>query len=364
MSSHNTMLLGTRKGLLIFQRNGAGWHMTGHHFPGMAVVYAMHDPRTGMLWASLNHGHWGQKLHRSPDWGAHWEEITVPKYPEGAVNKDNTPATLRYLWTIAGGGEDRPNRLYVGTEPGGLFRSDDGGETFELIESLWNDPSRMTHWFGGGFDYAGIHSIIVDPRDSNRVQIGISCAGVFETTDDGATWRPTNTGLLATYLPDPHVEVGHDPHFVVAAPTNHDVMWQQNHCGIFKSIDGGHNWISVSKEGDTAHFGFVIAVDEQSPDTAWVVPATNDDVRMARGGALCVCRTSDGGATWTEQRNGLPQENCYDVVFRHALDVTGSTLAFGSTTGNLFMSEDHGDSWRAVSNYLPPVYSVRFATKE
>lgn len=363
MTSHNTLLLGTRKGLMTYRNDGSGWKPTGRMFPGQPVSYAMHDDRNNTLWACIDHGHWGQKLHRSRDAGATWEEVPAPKYPEGSLLREDTPATLRYMWSMAGGGADRPQRLYIGTEPGGLFRSEDGGDSFELVESLWNHPSRVAgKWFGGGRDEAGIHSIIVDPRDSAHVQIGISCAGVFETTDDGATWNPTNTGLIADFLPDPTVEVGHDPHFLAAASSDPNMMWQQNHCGIFRSTNGGHEWSAVSAAGNTAHFGFAIAVDEADPHTAWVVPVQSDGQRMAVDGALCVCRTADGGATWTELREGLPQDGAFDVVFRHGLDITGSTLAFGSTTGNCFISEDRGDSWTTLSNYLPPVYSVRFAS--
>ncbi|MBS1911450.1 MAG: glycosyl hydrolase [Bacteroidetes bacterium] len=363
MSSHNALLAGTRKGLLLFERNGNGWHATAQWFGGQPVSYSMHDPRTNTLWACLDHGHWGQKLHRSRDWGTTWEEVKAPAYPEGAEIKAGTPATLRYIWSIGAGGTDRPNTVFLGTEPGGLFRSDDGGDSFTLVDSLWNHPSRQESWFGGGRDYAGIHSIITDPRDSNRQLIGISCAGVFETTDDGATWAPINKGLRADYLPNPDVEVGHDPHLLAMAPNNPDVLWQQNHCGIFRSTDGGRQWEQVSTEGNDAHFGFAIAVDERNPDRAWVVPAQSDGARMAIGGALRVCRTDDGGRTWTTFTNGLPQQTCFDVVYRHALDVSGDTLAFASTTGNMFISEDGGNSWHEQANYLPPVYSLRFASR-
>lgn len=363
MTAHNMLLVGTRKGLVAYERSGDDWRITRRAFPGQPVSYAMHDPRSNTLWACLDHGHWGQKLHRSRDWGETWQEIAAPKYPEGAQIKEGTPAALRYLWCMAGGGDDRPERIYIGTEPGGLFRSDDGGDTFEIVTSLWDHPSRMTQWFGGGRDHPGIHSVVVDPRDSSHVFVGISCAGVFETTDDGASWAPANKGLTADFLPDPNVEVGHDPHLLVAAPTDPDKLWQQNHMGIFRSVDGSKSWQACSREGETAHFGFAIAVDETNSETAWVVPATSDGERMSVAGALCVCRTDDGGASWTTLTAGLPQHDSYDIVFRHGLDVSGNTLAFGSTTGNLFISGDRGDSWTTLSNYLAPIYSVRFATK-
>jgi len=360
---NTVLILGTRKGLLQLEKHGGRWQVVRQSFIGDPIAYSMYDPRNGMLWACIDTGHWGQKLQRSKDWGETWEEVATPQYPEGAEISEGTPATLRYLWTMAPGGDDRPERLYIGTEPGGLFRSDDGGESFQLVEGLWNHPSRPG-WFGGGRDYAGIHSIIVDPRDSRRVLTGISCAGVFETTDDGATWRPINKGLKADFLPDPDAEVGQDPHLVVASPTDPDRLWQQNHCGIFRSIDGGQNWEKVSQKDGPANFGFAIAVDQRAPDTAWVVPAESDARRTTINGALCVSRTEDGGATWTDLREGLPQSACYDVVFRHALDVSGDMVAFGSTTGNTFISENRGDSWTEVGGYFPPIYSVRLAARQ
>lgn len=355
------LLLGTRKGLLHFTNTQGRWAFVRHSFLGTPVSYAAVDPRTGIWWACLDHGHWGQKLHRSKDAGVNWEEVPAPKYPEGEEVKAGVPATLRYLWVFQHGGLDQPKRLYLGTEPGGLFRSDDGGDTWELVRALWDQPTRKEGWFGGGRDHPGIHSVVVDPRDSRRVLIGISCAGVFETTDDGATWKPINRGLRADYMPDPSAEVGHDPHLLAACAGHPDALWQQNHCGIFRSADGGAQWQDISQPGGPARFGFAIAADPKDPLTAWVVPAIADETRVAFGNALCVCRTRDGGATWERLSRGLPQEHCYDVVYRHALDQCGDTLAFGSTTGNVFISADRGESWESLGSYLPPIYSVRFA---
>jgi hypothetical protein len=360
MASTSTLILGTRKGLFILELSNGEWNVVRTAFAGAPVPYAMRDHRTGTLWASIDHGHWGQKLHRSDDGGETWEEVTAPKYPEGEELKEGVPAATRYLWVLAPGGDDEPNRFYIGTEPGGLFRSDDAGRTFSLVESLWNHPTRREQWFGGGRDYPGIHSIWVDPRDSRRVLTAISCAGVFETIDDGASWNPRNKGLRADFLPNPDAEVGQDTHYMAACASHPDVLWQQNHCGIFRSTDGATSWNHISQEGGPAYFGFAIAADEHDPDTAWVVPADSDERRMAIGGALCVSRTTDGGTTWTTLRNGLPQENCYDVAFRHALDNRGDRLAFGTTTGNVFVSDDRGDTWKCIGNYFPPVYSVRF----
>lgn len=356
-----TLLLGTRKGLLILERGTGGWTLKHEAHSGVPVSYAMRDRRTGTLWAGLEHGHWGSKLQRSRDGGATWEGVDAPAYPEGTEVKPGKPAALEYIWCIAEGGETKRDRLYIGTNPGGLFRSDDGGEHFELVRSLWDHPSRPDRWFGGGRDTPGIHSVLVDPRDEDRVLVAISCAGVFESTDDCASWAPRNSGLNADFLPNPASEVGHDPHFVALCPSNPDVIWQQNHIGIFRSTDGAKRWTEISQPNGPAKFGFAIAVHAHRPETAWVVPAISDMQRMAIGGGLMVCRSDDGGKSWTEQRNGLPQQMSYDVVYRHALDLQGESLAFGSTTGNVFFSADGGESWECIGNHLPPVYSVRFA---
>ncbi len=358
--SKDHMVLGTRKGIIVAERKGSDWRITYDALPGIPVPFATLDPRTGTLWATLDHGHWGQKLSRSEDMGRTWNEVTAPKYPEDALVKPDVPATCRYLWVFQPGAADQDGRLYIGTEPGGLFISDDDGASWNLNEPLWNVPERMEGWFGGGRDFAGIHSILIDPRDSQRILIGISCAGVYETTDGGSSWALRNKGMRADFLPDPNAEVGQDPHIVVMCDGQPDALWQQNHCGIFRSTDGAQNWTDVTQKDGLANFGFAAAVDARDPDTAWVVPAISDEVRMACDGALCVCRTQDGGASWEALREGLPQEHAYDIVFRHALDLDGDRLAFGSTTGNVYTSDDRGDSWRPLGRNLPPVYSVRF----
>ncbi|MCB0619974.1 MAG: hypothetical protein KDC43_09100 [Saprospiraceae bacterium] len=356
----STLLLGTRKGLVVYRHQNGQWAMQDVHFPGVPVSIAYADERNGVWWACLDHGHWGVKLHRSADRGANWEEVTAPAYPEGAEIKPGEPAHTRYLWAMQQGGRRHPDRLWVGTEPGGLFRSDDGGREFQLVESLWNHPSRENNWFGGGRDHAGIHSVVVDPRDENHVYVGVSCAGVFESVDAGKTWAVRNKGLRADFLPDPEAEVGHDPHLLVASPANPDVMWQQNHCGIFRSVDGGRLWTDISEKDGPASFGFAIAVADDDPDQAWVAPAVSDMHRLAIDRSLCVCRTDDGGKSWKTLRHGLPQGHSFDIVYRHALACSGDGLAFGTTTGNLFFSADRGERWQVINNYLPMVHSVLF----
>ena len=358
----STILLGTRKGLIAYRSRNGRWQVENLSFEGQPVSIAYADPRDGTWWACLDHGHWGVKLHRSADRGGNWTEVPSPAYPEGEEVKDGVPAATRYIWSMAHGGTKQVSRLWLGTDPGGLFISDDGGDSFRLVESLWRHPSRKTHWMGGGRDQPGIHSIVVDPRDEDHIHIGISCAGVFESMDAGNSWQVRNNGLKAEFLPDPDTNIGHDPHILVAAPTNPDILWQQNHCGIFRSTDSGNTWLDVSQPEGPARFGFAIAVADDDPNQAWVAPADSDMVRAAIKGALCICRTDDGGKTWKEFRKGLPQENCFDIVYRHAMAIAGDALVFGTTTGNLFFSPDRGANWLTLNNYLPMIYSAQFAT--
>jgi photosystem II stability/assembly factor-like uncharacterized protein len=352
------------------------------------VNFLARDPSTGTLWALLGHGHWGAKLSRSLDGGKSWADAPQVKYPEGARylgteipgEDDVAPkgpiyrtATLLKLWTIAFGAR---GRIYVGTIPGGLFVSEDGGESFELNRPLWNHESRggdlftgdgtgKTDWFGTpaseGEFAAGIHSIVVDPGNPNRILVAVSTAGVIESTDGGKTWRSRNKGLINDYAPNPEAEWGHDPHYVVLCQGQPDHVWQQNHCGVFYSSDGAATWKRVSDQSHGAHFGFPIAADAKDGRVAWIVPGRSDQQRMAIDGGLFVARTEDAGQSWQQLREGLPQENAYDVVYRHALDNSGDRLAFGSTTGNLYVSENRGDGWQCIGNNFPPIYSVRFA---
>ncbi len=367
------LLLGTRKGLFVYRRDQDGYVPVHHAHQGAPVVYAFVDERDGTMWASLDHGHWGVKLHRSRDGGATWDEVDAPAYPEGAEyrpgfpNDDEAtnprepvPAVTKLIWVMAAGHPDRPGELWAGTQPGGLFVSRDGGDSWSLIEGLWSHPSRR-FWFGGGMDEEAIHSILVDPRNPDRILIAISCAGVLETVDGGETWELRNDGMRGDFLPDPTSNVGQDPHLIDWCHDHPDAIWQQNHADVFRSTDGARTWRSVGNKEGPAWFGFPVAADEHDPDTAWIVPGASDMVRIAWNERLIVCRTTDGGESWQVLDRGLPESPCYDVVYRHALAKRGDDLVFGTTTGNVYASDDRGDSWTVLGNNLPPVYSVRFA---
>ena len=177
------ILLGTAKGLIVYKRSSVGWEYHKELFLGVPVSIALSDPHTGHWWVCLDHRHWGPKLQYSKDLGETWLEVNAPKYPEGSEITPGVKASLRYIWNIAFG--VNTGTMFIGTEPGGLFVSHDHGNSFKLVQSLWDHPSRPEHWFGGGRNYAGIHSIVIDPTDSNHYYVGVSCAGVFETKDDG-----------------------------------------------------------------------------------------------------------------------------------------------------------------------------------
>lgn len=364
-----SLWIATRKGLFRARHDGGVW--TLEHPPAFLaqpVSMVLQDPRDGAVYAALALGHFGVKLHRSDDDGATWSEIAAPSFafavPEGTGDEALAAAPkLELLWALEPGGADEPGRLWCGTIPGALFRSDDRGETWEVVRSLWDRPERAA-WFGGGYDQPGIHSIAVDPRDATRVTVGVSCGGVWTSGDSGATWEVRTSGMYAAYMPPESREQAEvqDPHRLVACPADPDTWWVQHHNGIFVTEDAGRSWRDRPAARPSS-FGFAVAVHPDDPKTAWFVPGVKDEVRVPVDGRFVVTRTRDGGESFELLSDGLPEEAAYDIVFRHALDVApdGRTLACGSTTGNLWVSDDGGDRWHALSTHLPPVYAVRFA---
>jgi hypothetical protein len=352
----------TRKGLFEFHRRSPGeWSVARTSFLGSPVSMTLCDPRDGALYAALDLGHFGCKLHRSDDGGASWTEMASPSYA-GEDASEADPPSLKLIWTLEPGGADEPGVLWAGTIPGGLFKSDDRGQSWALVRGLWDDPRRKT-WFGGGYDKPGIHSVLVHPQDSRRITVAISTGGVWESTDGGATWTLGGEGLRAAYLPpeQAHDQVHQDIHRLARCRDAPDHLWIQHHNGVFASKTGYARWQEL--EPPVSGFGFAVAAHPAKPGTAWFAPAVKDEFRYPKDGKLVVNRTDDGGATFATLSDGLPQSDAYDLIYRHGLDVdaTGERLAMGSTTGGLWFSEDGGDRWTGVEARLPPIYAVRFA---
>jgi len=358
----NELLVSTKKGLFHFIPKEAGYKLQSVSLLAENVTNA-HVDRDGTWYAALSLGHFGCKLRRSTDRGETWTECAVPAYPEGETvprgdGKPPDPASLKLIWIL----ESTPGTLWAGTLPGGLFRSSDRGDSWELVRSLWDRPERAM-WFGGGADHPGINSICVDPRDRNRMSLGVSCGGVWQTADGGQSWEQTANGMFAEYMPpemreNPNIQDVHRMAQCQAAP---DQLWVQHHNGVFRSLDGGRNW-TVLDNVPPSVFGFAVAAHPRQADTAWLVPAVKDERRIPVDGKVVVSRTRDGGKSWQVLRNGLPQEDAYDLVYRHALaiDDSGDRLAFGSTTGGLWHTRDGGDTWSQVPARLPPVFAVQF----
>jgi photosystem II stability/assembly factor-like uncharacterized protein len=350
------MLAATRKGLLQLMRKNGGWSVERTSFAGIPVTAALHDARDGTLYAMLKHGHFGAKLHRSDEQGRTWTELPAPAFPADAAGSP----TLFQVWALEAGGAAEPGRLWAGALPAGLFVSSDRGEHWQHVGALWNVPEREK-WFGGGYDDAGIHTISPDPRDPKRVFVAISCGGVWDSADGGKSWRLRGDGMVATYMPPELAgqKETQDPHRVARCAAAPDTMWMQHHCGNFRSTDAGATWTPLKLPVDD--FGFAVAAHPKDPLTAWFVPAIKDELRVPRDGALAVTRTRDGGRTFESFRNGLPQRDAFDLIYRHGLDVdeAGTRLAMGSTTGSLWVSENAGEAWQLVNAHLPPIYAVR-----
>jgi hypothetical protein len=357
------IFVGTHKGLFELARSGGAWDIVGAQFLGDPVSSVLAEPG-GAVYAALDLGHFGAKLWRRESKGGAWRELAVPAFPPKPedAGEDPHPWSLGKIWALEPGGV--AGRLWAGTMPGGLFRSDDSGESWSLNEVLWRMPERW-QWTGvAGGAQPGIHSVLVDPRDPADIRIGISTAGMWASADAGASWRLINRGMYAEYMPperreDPIVQ---DIHRLARCAAHPETVWCQHHNGVFRSTDAGANWREVTAI-QPSKFGFAVAAHPRDPDTAWFVPAVKDEKRIPVDGKVVVARTRDGGASFELLRSGLPQRHAYDLVLRHALDVdaSGRMLAFGSSSGGLWISENDGDSWTMPEIRLPPILTVRFS---
>ncbi len=359
----------SRKGLFTVHADQNGWALSEPDFLGDNCSAVLRHPVSGAIYVALDHGHFGVKLHRSRDGGNHFDEIPCPTYPPVDDKEEpwvdmmgrTIPDSLQLIWCLEAGHATQGERLWAGTIPGGLFRSDDGGDSWQLVESLWNDPLRRK-WFGGGMDFPGIHSISIHPDSGEDITIAVSCGGVWRSRDDGDSWACIGEGMRAEYAPpdsadDPAIQ---DVHRMVRCQSKPEIMWIQQHSGIYRSTDAGHNWQMLADVKPSA-FGFPVVAHPADSDTAWFVPEIKDERRIPVDGKVVINRTNDGGKSFVTFGDGLPNNLAYDLVYRHSLDIDGSgqVLVMGSTTGSLWISEDGGEHWSTISNHLPPIYALR-----
>ena len=359
-----TLLLATRKGLFVLRGQDADWRIAAHHFAGDPVSQVMTDPRNGHWYAALRLGHFGAKLRKSTDQGLNWIDVGTPAFPPkpnlGPLAEDPTPWNVELIWSLTPGAASEPHVLWAGCMPAGLFKSEDLGQSWTLNTALWEDPRRL-HWMGGGNDYPGMHSVLLDPRNPGHIRVAISCGGVWQSLDGGASWELTADGMKADYLPagseqDPNTQ---DPHRMVQCRAQPDVLWVQHHCGLYRSTDGGRYWHGIAPPAPSG-FGFAVACDPEDPLRAWFVPAKADAYRYPVEGKMVVTRTDDGGASFKVLDQGLPAADAYHLVYRHGLALAPDrqTLAMASTTGGLWISPDAGEHWHCVSRDMPPVAAL------
>ncbi|MFI8992899.1 WD40/YVTN/BNR-like repeat-containing protein [Streptomyces sp. NPDC053542] len=353
------LAVGTRKGLFIGRRRRGRWELSEPHFPAQAVYSIGIDTRraTPRLLAGADSAHWGPSVFHSDDLGESWVEPAHPavKYPE------YTESSLERVWQLQPAGPAAPDVVYAGTEPGALFRSEDGGESFELVRPLWEHPSH-DQWVPGGGGLA-VHTVITDPRTADAVTVAVSTAGVFRTLDGGASWSPSNSGVKAVFLPDPDPEFGQCVHKIAQDSVNRDRLYLQNHWGVYRSDDAGGKWTDIGS-GLPSDFGFAVAAHPHRGDVAYVFPITADMDRVPAEHRCRVFRTSDAGASWEALSAGLPQEDHYGTVLRDALcvdDADPAGVYFGNRNGEVFASADDGDSWQQLAAHLPDVLCVRAA---
>jgi photosystem II stability/assembly factor-like uncharacterized protein len=343
-------LVGTRKGLFVLKGDAdrRNWQADGPLLDGWGVYHATVDSRTGTFYAAVNHHTYSPNVQRSTDGGKTWErskQIGLPEWSELTVNA---------VWHIEQGPAEKLETLYLGADPGLLFRSDDGGKSWEPNRGILDHPTR-DQWFPGAGGLC-CHSIQLDPSDPQRMYVGITSAGTFRTIDEGETWTPHNKSVAADFLADPYPEVGQCVHKLLLHPAQPERLWQQNHCGVYRSDDGAESWERLDGNGLPSGFGFPIMLDPMDPDTAYVIPETSPEYHYSPNGRLSVYRTRDKGQTWKPMSDGLP-EQAWAAVLREATAFDTDSLYFGTQSGSFFALSD-GDTWVEAARHLPPILSV------
>jgi BNR/Asp-box repeat len=387
------VLAGTHKGAFILTSDGKreNWQVSGPHFAGWELYHLKGSPADpNRIYASQTSGWFGQIIQRSDDGGKTWFQPGTPpgettgpgSMPKGDSNKfaydtsaesgapltthqwyDGTqhPWEFKRVWHIEPSLTD-PDTVYAGVEDAALFKSTDGGKSWHELAGLRGHGTGPKWQPGAGG--MGLHTIILDPKNPNRIYIAISAAGAFRTEDGGKTWTPINQGLRSEYIPDPKAEVGHCVHHVAIHPAKPDTLFMQKHWDVMRSDNAGTLWHEVSGNLPT-DFGFVIDVHAHQPETIYVVPIKSDSEHFPIDGKLRVYRSKSGGNEWEPLTKGLPQEDCYVNVLRDAMCVDtleDCGIYFGTTGGQIYVSPNGGDTWRPIVHNLPAVLSVEVQT--
>lgn len=373
------LFVGTRKGGFIFSgdRKRKDWKVSGPHFKGWGVMHMQLDPRDGRLHAAAEHAAYGPSTHYSDDFGKTWTQAKeAPAFaqpseagrplgtpdeardPEAAQDK---PEKVIKVWNITPGRADEPGVLYAGIEPAALFKSTDRGETWAVNTGLHNHPHRPT-WYPGAGGLC-LHTIVLDPHDHKRMYLGISTGGCYRTDDGGLTWQPRNKNVRADFMPDKFPEYGQCLHKMAMHPSQPGVLYQQNHCGVYRSDNAGDDWIDIGDGKLPSRFGFPVAVHPHEPKTVYVVLEESDAYRVSVDGKFSVWRSKNGGDSWKRLSQGLP-ERAHLVALREAMatdTLDDAGVYVGTSTGQVFASRDAGDSWSLMADYLPSVLSVEAA---
>ncbi|MBI2763537.1 MAG: exo-alpha-sialidase [Chloroflexi bacterium] len=354
MAERLALLVGTPKGVFVLEGDARrrDWALRGPLCEGWPIHDVCVDPGSGALLAGGGSPWYGPAIWRSEDLGETWTHSG-----EGLTYGDDGPG-VKTVWNVS----VARDAIYAGVEPAGLFQSVDGGRTWAHIEGLTNHPTRP-EWQPGNGGLI-LHSIVPHPTDGNRLWVGISAVGVFETRDGGATWETRNHGVRADFHPEVYPEFGQCVHKVVMAADGDEHLYQQNHCGVYRSVDGGRHWEEITA-GLPSQFGFPMTAHPRDPRTVWTIPLTPPELgRYMPEASAAVWRTHDGGDSWVRSGEGLPQRNAFIGVLREAMAVDSLHpvgVYFGTSTGQLYGSPDEGATWRLLADNLPPIWSVEAA---
>ncbi|MBA2670434.1 MAG: exo-alpha-sialidase [Gemmatimonadetes bacterium] len=364
------VLVGTRKGAFVLTSDGKRerWEVSGPHFGGWEIYHLKGSPvDPNRLYASQSGGWFGQVIQRSEDGGETWQPMGNDFRYEGPPGThqwyDGTPHPWEFtrVWHLEPSLAD-PDTVYAGVEDAALFRSTDGAQTWQELAGLRGHGAGPSWQPGAGG--LCLHTILLDPSDSDRIFVAISAAGTFRTDDAGKTWRPINNGLHSDFMPDPDAEVGHCVHRIAMHRSRPGVLFMQKHWDVMRSDDAGESWHEVSGNLPS-DFGFPIEVNTHEPETIYVVPIESDSEHYPPEGKLRVYRSRTGGGEWEALTKGLPQRDCYVNVLRDAMAVDSLDscgVYFGTTGGQVYASADAGDSWEPIVRDLPSVMSVEVQT--